>query len=262
MSEELSKQVKEERGTRGEECACHKEKTPKYPKWRECGAFWRTEKHPRWWQQGWRWSPRVRTGPSWAGTRLYVLWAQWPKQIKAKTNILSCLPKTCAGETAKLHNFRRLVKTLGILSRRVSAQTPALATSPPAPPASGLRTYRCPPPPSSTPLVPGFLVTLEELLWGWVLKYLAPGPLNECVFLLCQEGYLVFDSSAELSPKPWGGSKQQSLHATELVHHCAPASVSLLNTSRYLLRLEVCPETLVLSVYWVPEIVMECWGWC
>ena len=68
--------------------------------------------------------------------------------------------------------------------------------------------------------------------------------------------------SAELSPKPWGGSKQQSLHATELVHHCAPASVSLLNTSRYLLRLEVCPQTLVPSVYWVSETVMECWGWC
>lgn len=73
--------------------------------------------------------------------------------------------------------------------------------------------------------------------------------------------YLIL-SSAELSPKLWGGSKQQFLHATELVHHCAPASVSLLNTSRYLLRLEVCPETLVPSVYWEPETVMECWGWC
>ena len=194
MSEELSKQVKEERGTRGEECACHKEKTPKYPKWRQCGAFWRTEKHPRWWQQGWRWSPRVRTGPSWAGTWLHVLWAQWPKQIKAKTNILSCLPKTCVQGrlrscTISEDWWRPWASCLGgSLPRPLHLPPPLL----PRQPLDSGRT--CPPPPSSTPLVPGFLVTLEELLWGWVLKYLAPGPLNECVFLLCQEGYLVFDS--------------------------------------------------------------------
>lgn len=161
-----------------------------------------------------------------------------------------------AGETAKSHSFRKLVKILCILSRRVSAQAPSLA--------SGLRTHGHPPLPSSTPSVPGFLVTLEELLWDWILKCLAPGSLNECVFLLWQEGYLVSGSFfcwAE-PPPPRGGSKQQSLHATELVHHWAPASVSLFNTSRYLLRLEVCSETLVPSVYWVPETVMECWGWC
>lgn len=31
--------MKGERRARREGCACQKEKTPKYPKWRECGAF-------------------------------------------------------------------------------------------------------------------------------------------------------------------------------------------------------------------------------
>ena len=252
MSEELSKQVKEERGARGEECACHKEKTPKYPKWRE----WRTEKRPRWGQQGWRWSPRVRAGPSWAATWPHVLWAQWPKQIKAKTNILSCLPMTrmqgrLPSHTVSENWWRSFTSCLG-------GSLPRLL---------------------HLPLESGLMDTLHfqaplhqslGFLWLWrnccETEFSSVWHLvhSMSVYFCCARRgtwYLVL-SSAELSPQPWGGSKQQSLHATELVHHWAPASVSLFNTSRYLLRLEVCSETLVPNVYWVPETVMECWGWC
>ena len=155
-------------------------------------CFWGTEKCPRWWQQGRRWSPRVRSGPSWAGTWPHVSLAQWPKQIKTKTNILSCLPTTGVERKLPHCSFRELGKTLCILSRRVSAQTPAPVPSPLPPPASGLRAHVCPPPPSSDPLVPGLLLTVKELLWDWVLECLAASLLNECVFLLCWERCLVF----------------------------------------------------------------------
>lgn len=206
---------------------------------RECGAFWRTETHPRWWQQGWRWSPRVRQAPP--GLEHDHMCSGHNGPNKSKLKQTSCLVSQWHVQ-GRLQScsvsedwWRPWVSCLGgSLPRPLHLPPPLL---PHQLLDSGLG--GCPPPPSppTGPWVScdagGIAVRLSSQVSGtWSTQWVCISAVSGGV-----PGVWFF-SSAELSPKLWeGGSKQQSLHATELVHHCAPASVSCL----------ILPGT--------------CWGW-
>lgn len=202
-------------------------------------CFWGTEKCPRWWQQGRRWSPRVRSGPSWAGTWPHVSLAQWPKQIKTKTNILSFLPTT--GVERRLPHctvseswWRPCASCLGGSLPR------PLHLSPPLYP--------------HQPLDWGLMYSLHlQALLHWSLGYSwlwrncceteflsAWYPVCSMSVCFCCAGRDVWYSVfllVDWALNTWEGSRQQSLNTSELVHNWTSASVSLLN------------------------IPVTCWGW-